>query len=163
MSLRTALRQTGSLHQRRQLELYKNGEILYISEIPLANRAEYADDAVTQDTYNTHTYFFNTNKAPFDDPDVRLGLSMAIDREAIAEIVTFAKAAEGFVPSGAGIRGEKVISVRLTETCFHMMSNRPRSLQKCKHKSFTILTHDNEVDMRWPNTVLNSGKSLDLM
>ena len=31
---------------------------------------------------------------------------MAIDREAVAEIVTFAKAAEGFVPSGAASVGK---------------------------------------------------------
>ena len=87
---------------------------------------DYAKDAVTQDTYNTHTYFFNTNKAPFDDPDVRRGLSMAIDRSAVAEIVTFAKAAEGFIPSGAA-SVERVISVKLMVICFHMMLSRQKS------------------------------------
>ena len=46
--------------------------------------------------------FSNTKHAPFGNPDVRLGLSMAIDRQAIADIVTFGKPAEGFVPSGRG-------------------------------------------------------------
>ena len=134
------------LTSEQQLELYNNGEILYISEIPLESRADYAKDAVTQDTYNTHTYFFNTNKAPFDDPDVRRGLSMAIDRSAVADIVTFAKAAEGFIPSGAASVGKSDFRETNGNLFSYDVEQAKELTRKASTKSFTILTRDNEVD-----------------
>ncbi len=74
-----------------------NGSLFYISELPLAARAARAAEAVVSDTPITHTYVFNTNKAPFNKPEVRKALSMALDRNQIQSIVTFAKAAQGFV------------------------------------------------------------------
>ena len=100
-----------------------------------------------RDTYNTHTYFFNTNKAPFDDPDVRLGLSMAIDREAVAEIVTFAKAAEGFVPSGAASVGKSDFRETNGNLFSYDVEQAKELTKNASTKSFTILTRDNEVDI----------------
>ena len=135
-----------TLSAEEQLEKYNNGEVLYMSELPLSARAEYKDKAKTQDTFSTHTYFFNTKHAPFDDPDVRLGLSMAIDRQAIADIVTFGKPAEGFVPSGAA----KVDGKDFRDTNGNLITydlEQAKSLVKgAKTKTFTILTRDNETD-----------------
>lgn len=135
-----------TLSAEEQLEKYNNGEVLYMSELPLSARAEYKDKAKTQDTFNTHTYFFNTKHAPFDDPDVRLGLSMAIDRQAIADIVTFGKPAEGFVPSDAA----KVDGKDFRDTNGNLITydlEQAKSLVKgAKTKTFTILTRDNETD-----------------
>jgi ABC-type transport system substrate-binding protein len=43
---------------------------------------------------------FNTTVAPFDNPEVRVALSEALDRDRIAEILTFAKPAGGMIADG---------------------------------------------------------------
>jgi len=60
-------------------------------------RLEYFDDADVFDAFSTYSFVFNTNKAPFDNEKVRLALSMAIDRNYLAEELVFAKAADGFI------------------------------------------------------------------
>lgn len=80
-----------------QLAAYNEEKILYISEIPLSSRAEYKDKVTIEDTMNTHTYFFNTTKAPFNDSNVRKALSMALDRNTIADLVVYATPATGMV------------------------------------------------------------------
>jgi len=74
--------------------------VYYISDIALASRGEYADQAVVSDALNTYTYFFNTENKLFKDAKVRQALSMALDRAAIAETLVFADAATGLVPAG---------------------------------------------------------------
>ncbi|HBJ18374.1 MAG TPA: hypothetical protein DDY70_01310, partial [Clostridiales bacterium] len=64
----------------------------------LADRKANAKKATVADTLSTYTYVFNTNNPLFADKNVRLALSLALDREAMAEAVTFAKAATGFLP-----------------------------------------------------------------
>lgn len=81
------------------LDKYEAGEIVYISELPLDAREEYADKVETQDTLSTASYYLNTTKAPFDNADVRKALSLAIDREELAAIIGYASPAEGIVPS----------------------------------------------------------------
>ncbi len=95
-----------------QLKAFEDGTVLYVSELPLAQRAAYADKVTVEDTMNTHTYFFNTTKAPFDDPNVRKALSMAVDRNAIASLVTFAVPAAGFVNGNYVFDADKKTSFR---------------------------------------------------
>jgi len=83
-----------------QLAAFNNGEIFFINEIPLSQRSANKGDAKIQDIPTAHTYVFNTTKAPFNNADVRKALSMAIDRNAVADIVTYAKAATGIVTEG---------------------------------------------------------------
>ena len=83
------------------------GNIFYVGEIPLDSRGNFKDTAEISDTLSTHTYFLNENadvkKADgtteklFANKNVRLALSAAIDRGAIAEKVVFASPATGFV------------------------------------------------------------------
>jgi len=89
------------------LAAYAAGEIFYIGEIPLDSRANYKDTATVTDTLSSLSYYLNENadvkKADgtteklFANKNVRLALSAAIDRQAIADKVVFAKPATGFV------------------------------------------------------------------
>ncbi len=84
---------------------YENGEIFYVGEIPFSYRAEYAKEATISDAMSTHTYYLNENAEIngvklFAIKEVREALSLAIDRNAIAEAVVFAEAANALVPHG---------------------------------------------------------------
>ncbi len=84
---------------------YENGEIFYVGEIPLSYREDYADKATVADALSTHTYLLNENAEIkgvklFAIKEVREALSLAIDREALADAVVFAKAATALVPHG---------------------------------------------------------------
>lgn len=89
---------------------YKDGEIVYMGSIPLSLRETYKKDADVTDALSTHTYYLNQNAEIakkdgttvklFANADVRQALSLAIDRDAIAQKVVFAKAATALVPFG---------------------------------------------------------------
>lgn len=71
----------------------------YTNEIPLDQRKNYLDYAQIDDEMSTHTYYFNLNNTLFQDAKVRQALSLAIDREHVAnDIVVYADAATGFIP-----------------------------------------------------------------
>jgi len=73
--------------------------IFCVGELPADKelRTMYLEDAIVYDSLSTYTYIFNTNKAPFNNANVRLALSMAIDREYLANELVFAKPADGFI------------------------------------------------------------------
>ena len=77
-----------------------NSSIWYLGTIPLAQREAVKKQAVISDELATHTYYFNVKNDLFKDARVRRALSMAIDREQIVSIVTYAKAATGLIPYG---------------------------------------------------------------
>ena len=99
-----------SLTKEQQLEKFAAGEIFYVGDIALSVRADYLNTATIQDIMSTHTYYLNQNaeiaKADgtteklFANKDVRLALSAAIDRTAIAQKVVYAKAASALIPYG---------------------------------------------------------------
>ncbi|MBR7185279.1 MAG: peptide ABC transporter substrate-binding protein [Clostridia bacterium] len=72
--------------------------LFYNNEIALDQRAAYAETAQITDLASTHAYFFNMSNPLFEKAEVRRALSMALDREAIAKAVVFAKPATGVVP-----------------------------------------------------------------
>ena len=76
---------------------YESGDLLYMGDIPLAKRAELQKKANVTDANSTYSYLFNTNNKLFSDARVRRALSMALDREAIADIVVYADAATGLI------------------------------------------------------------------
>jgi ABC-type oligopeptide transport system, periplasmic component len=83
-----------------QLASFNDGKIFLLNDIPLSQRAANAGNAEVKDMPTAHTYVFNTKKAPFDNENVRKALSMAIDRNAVADIVKFAKASTGIITDG---------------------------------------------------------------
>lgn len=88
-----------------QLKNFNNKKVFYLNELPLDQRKtykeQYGDYVTTTDLMSTHAYYFNLNNPLFQDVRVRQALSMAIDREYIANnIAVFAKAATGLIPYG---------------------------------------------------------------
>jgi ABC-type oligopeptide transport system substrate-binding subunit len=95
-------------------EEFKNGHIFYLGDIPCSMRGN-KDSFVMQnvtlhDTMSTLSLYFNQNalindgsatgSQLFANKDVRQALSLAIDRQAIADAVVFGRAATGLVPYG---------------------------------------------------------------
>ena len=82
---------------------FEAGEIFYVGDIPMELRGAWKDKADVKDAMSTHTYYLNENaeingEKLFAIPEVRRALSLAIDRQAIANDVVFAKAATGLIP-----------------------------------------------------------------
>lgn len=76
----------------------KYNSIVYNSDIALEKRGETKTTSI--DMLTQHVYYFNTDNELFKDPEVRKALSLAIDRNAIVDIVKYAAASEGMIPSG---------------------------------------------------------------
>ena len=88
----------------------KNKVKFYMGDASLADRIANKANATTVADASTYTYVFNTTNRLFGHPDVRKALSLAIDREAIVEAITFGKPANGFIPDAFGGSTEKLIS-----------------------------------------------------
>lgn len=89
------------------LQDYKDGKLFYIGDIPLSLRQDEYVKAKVQvsDALSTVVCYLNENAEisgfkPFANANVRRALSLAIDREAIAEKIVYAKAANALVPGG---------------------------------------------------------------
>ncbi len=132
-----------------QLKALDEEGVFYLGNLPLDKRADYAKKAEVSDMMSTMTYFFNTTKAPFDNADVRRGLSLALDREEIAKILTFAEAAEGVVPEGAFDTSYKTSfrkeGGKLIDSSANM--DEAKKLIGNKKGSFSITVRDNEADV----------------
>jgi len=76
----------------------ENNVVFYMTDAPLSDRSKYEDKANVKDDLSTYTYVFNTDRELFKNPNVRKALSVAIDRNAIIDAITFGKAATGFLP-----------------------------------------------------------------
>lgn len=128
---------------------YENGEIFYLGEIALSKRADYKKKANVTDLLSTHSYIFNTENKLFKTAEVRRGLSAALDRQAIADIVTFAEPATGLIPGtvydakvGDSFRdnGGDLISAGADMSA-------AKSLVGSKGGKFTITCRDNALEI----------------
>ena len=115
---------------------FENGRLFYIGDLPftLSENATVLKDAEITDSLSTLVCYLNENRlitGPgntngeylFANASVRQALSLALDREALAKAIVYAKAADALVPYGVfekGASGEfresKDIKVRLNTT-----------------------------------------------
>ncbi len=135
-----------------QLSSLLSGSIYYDGELPLSQRQQYASSAVVTDLMTTHTYVFNTNNSLFAKAEVRRALSMAIDRNQVVSLITFAKPATGYIPykvfdttSGTSFRevgGDVISSSADLAGAKSLLSS-----AGVNGGSFTLKVRDNEVDL----------------
>ena len=87
-----------------------NKTVFYMGNASLEDRKEHKSSAKHVDDLSTYTYVFNTENPLFAIKEVRQALSLALDREAIVEAITFAKPATGFLPDpvAKSIYGKKI-------------------------------------------------------
>ena len=145
---------------------YKDVEsktVFFLSEAPLDDRSANKNKAQVADELSTYTYVFNTTKAPFDNENVRKALSMVLDRNAIAEAVTFAKPANGFLPEAVAksVYGKSVsdrisTSANLTEAQSLINAANLTASQK----SFTITVADDDESVKIAELAAASWKQL---
>ncbi|MBR6534999.1 MAG: peptide ABC transporter substrate-binding protein [Clostridia bacterium] len=82
------------------LDQFNNGDIFYLSNLPLDQIANYKDDMKKSDLFSTHTFMFNRKNELFDSKDVRVALSKALDRNEIVALTGgINTAATGIVPT----------------------------------------------------------------
>lgn len=84
----------------KQFEKLATNDIFYMGQLPVSVREDNKKNAEVRDSAITASYYFNTENDLFKKAEVRQALSMALDRQAIADAVVFAKAATGFIPYG---------------------------------------------------------------
>ena len=88
----------------------KEKVVFVMADASLSDRSDYHKKAKTADHTSTYTYVFNTNHPLLSDVNVRKALSLVIDREKIAEAITFGKPADGFLPDICGGKKHTIIS-----------------------------------------------------
>ncbi len=107
---------------------YEAGMVTYIGDVPMSLRKEgsIAEDVeVAEKSLSTNAIYLNENAIVddgteegyklFADKKVRQALSMAIDRQALAEAIVYAEAATGYIPTGVFEAGSRKTMFR--EAC----------------------------------------------
>ena len=103
---------TDAAAQLNKFNVEDEGALYYYGRIPLSARkngefAELLEDVKVSNAASTHTYYLNQNavianggegEKLFAKTEVRKALSLAIDRQAIADALVYAIAADGLVP-----------------------------------------------------------------
>lgn len=153
---------------QEQLDSYNNQNIFYMGELPLNARAELEKKAEVSDELSTHTYYFNYEHTLFQNVNVRRALSMALDRNHIVELVTFAKPATGII-SGGVFNTTRKTDFRKTADKKGVLVSSSADLEGAKallseagvrSGSFTITVRDNEIDVAIANYAAETWNSL---
>ncbi|MCI8589259.1 MAG: hypothetical protein HFE77_00865 [Clostridiales bacterium] len=86
-------------------------KIVFDSDLSLVS-ADKAGKVKTTDMLTEHVYYFNTKNETLSKPEVRAALSMAIDRNALCEIINYTVPAKGFVQTGIYKDGKRKTEYR---------------------------------------------------
>lgn len=93
--------ETGLTQEAFQANRFNAGELYYLSAFDSQTYSAFKDDMETQQTLNGFAFYFNTANETLSDANVRKALSLALDRNAIAQAVgTGEVPATGYVPNG---------------------------------------------------------------
>ncbi len=141
-----------SLSANKQLAAYNDGVLFYDSEIGLSSRNDWSKVTKTVDMQNVHTYYFNTNNKLFAKKEVRQALSIALDREAIADIVVFGEPATALITDGVFETSRKNSFRDKGGDLIKTTANVEEAKKLLKeagigYGEFTITVRDNEVDV----------------
>lgn len=119
--------------------------VFYMGNATLEDRKSNEKKATVADDYSTYTYVFNTENPLFADKNVRKALSLALNREAIAEAVTFGNAATGFLPNAVAksVYGKKIDSRIASEAAMEEAKSLLNGAN-LGSKSFTLTINDDE-------------------
>ena len=130
-------------------EKYKSGEYAFTSDIPLAERKKLLDEVTMLDNMFTYSYMFNTNSPIFSNAKARKALSIAIDRNAIKDIVVYAEAADSLI--------SELVYETTRKTSFHKsvismaadfeQAKKLANEAGLKGQSFKLLIADEAVDI----------------
>ena len=90
----------GKINENKKVfyDEYNEGEILYNNALPFDE--EITETVITKNSMVTGSFLFNVENPLFADAKVRKALSLALDREKIAEMIKFAEAADTLVTEG---------------------------------------------------------------
>ncbi len=131
------------------------GKIVYDGEIPLDKRAELLskDRVEVKDTMSVMSCIFNTENELLSDADVRRALSLALDRNQITKILTFAKPAQGLIADGVFNTGNGKKSASFREkgeallSASANVSEAEKLLNGAKKGEINLVIRDSEEDI----------------
>ena len=119
--------------------------VFYLFDAPVDMKTGDAAKAVKKADTSVYTYVFNTERELFAIPEVRLALSLAIDRAAIVAAIGEGIAADGFVPTVSGGSAEALIEAEANkERAEELLSS---VNLKGVSKSFTITVANDEKSL----------------
>ena len=132
-------------------QAFLDGSIYYDAEIPLAERTSYLKQAKTYDTMSETALMFNTSSELLSDANVRYALSIALDRKAIAELLTFATPATGLITNGVyetNRKGKTMFAEKSGEliSASANLSEAESLLSGAKKGTITVTYRNNQAD-----------------
>ncbi len=121
--------------------------VFYMGNATLEDRKNNGSKATVASDFSTYTYVFNTDNPLFANKNVRKALSLALNRQAIAEAVTFGNAATGFLPDAVAksVYGKKINARIDAEAAMDEAKSLISSANLGSiSKSFTLTVNDDE-------------------